>query len=89
MNRRSLRDRRVRRGVPERSLEPVTTIEAAHPRVEWMLDHGYGFEKIEDEIEALEGLDSEEQSALWVWAWTITDMGCADRRPRRGGPHDH
>ncbi len=40
-----------------------------------MLDHGYAFEKIEDEIEAIEHLDAEEQSALWVWAWTFDDMG--------------
>ncbi len=40
-----------------------------------MLDHGYGFGEIEDEIETIEGLDPEEQSALWVWAWTFEDMG--------------
>jgi hypothetical protein len=62
----------------------VTTIEDARPRVERMLDHGYGFEEIENEIEMIEGLDPEEQSALWIWAWTFEDMG----RQRVHGPPD-
>jgi hypothetical protein len=52
----------------------VTTIEEARPRIEWILDHGHGFGQIEDEIEAIEGLDLEEKSALWVWVWTFEDM---------------
>jgi hypothetical protein len=70
----------------------VTTIQEARPRVQRMLDHGYGFEKIEDEIEAIEGLDPEEQSALWVWAWTSDDMGRPHPWPptlgRRAHPSD-
>jgi hypothetical protein len=53
----------------------VTTIQEARPRVQRLLDRGYGFEQIEDEIEAIEGLDPEEKSALWVWAWTFESMG--------------
>jgi hypothetical protein len=74
----------------------VTTIQEARPRVQRMLDSGYGFEKIEDEIEAIEGLDPEEQSALWVWAWTFEDMGRSHppppslgRRARSSDPHGH
>ena len=40
-----------------------------------MLDHGYGLVKIDEEIEAIEGLDPEQKSALWAWAWTFDDMG--------------
>jgi hypothetical protein len=53
----------------------VTTIQEARPRVQRILDHGHSFEQIEDEIEAIEGLDPEEKSALWVWAWTFETMG--------------
>ncbi len=53
----------------------MTTIQEARPRVQRLLDHGRGFEQIEDEIEAIEGLDPEERSALWVWAWTFENMG--------------
>jgi hypothetical protein len=47
----------------------VTTIQEVRPRVQRMLVGGYGLEKIDEEIEAIEGLDPEEKSALWVWAW--------------------
>lgn len=53
----------------------MTTIQEARPRVRRILDHGHCFRQIEDEIEAIEGLDPEERSALWVWAWTFDDMG--------------
>lgn len=59
----------------ERSVGAVTTIQEARPRVQRMLDHGYGLEKIDEEIEAIEGLDPEQKSALWTWAWTFDDMG--------------
>lgn len=71
----------------KRSLAAVTTIEDVHPRVEWMLDHGYGFERIQGEIDGFEGLDPEEQSALWVWAWTANDMGGTDKVGTHGGPY--
>lgn len=72
----------------------MTTIQEARPRVQRMLDHGYGFEKIEEEIEAIDGLDPEEQSALWVWAWTFEDMGRSHpsslgRRARSPDPHGY
>jgi hypothetical protein len=50
-----------------------------------MLDHGYGLEKIDEEIEAIEGLDPEQKSALWAWAWTFDDMG--RQRSRRSSRH--
>jgi hypothetical protein len=53
----------------------VTTIQEARPRVQRMLDDGYGLKKIDEKIEAIEGLDPEEKSALWVWAWAFEDMG--------------
>ena len=53
----------------------MTTIQEVRPRVERMLDRGYGFERIREEIEAIDGLGPEEKSALWVWAWTLEDMG--------------
>jgi hypothetical protein len=40
-----------------------------------MLDEGYRLGKIDAKIEAIEGLDPEEKSALWVWAWTFEEMG--------------
>ena len=52
-----------------------------------MLDHGYGFERVQGEIDAFEGLDPEEQSALWAWAWTANDMGGTDKVGTRGGPY--
>ena len=64
----------------------MTTVEEARPRVQRMLECGYGFERIEEEIEAIEGLDAEARSAIWVWAWM-----CAIRdavSPRNGGPHE-
>lgn len=74
----------------------MTTIQEARPRVQRMLDHGYGFEKIEEEIEAIDGLDPEEQTALWVWAWTFEDMGRSHphpsslgRRARSPDPHGY
>jgi len=69
----------------ERSLAAVTTVKDAHPRVEWMLDHGYRLERIQGEIDGFDGLDPEEQSALWVWAWTATDMGASTRLRRMAG----
>ena len=53
----------------------VTTIEDARPRVQRMLERGYEFERIEEEIDAIEGLDLEARSAIWVWAWTCDDVG--------------
>jgi hypothetical protein len=50
-----------------------------------MLDEGYGLEKIDAKIEAIEGLDPEEKSALWVWAWTFEDMGRQQARPPDAG----
>ena len=55
--------------------DPVTTVEEARPRVQRMLERGYGFERIEEEIEAIEGLDVEARSAIWVWAWMCDELG--------------
>jgi hypothetical protein len=66
----------------------VTTIQEARPRVQRILDHGHDFEQIEGEIEAIEGLDPEEKSALWVWAWTFEDMGRQRYMTRRALAED-
>jgi hypothetical protein len=62
----------------------VTAIQQARPRIQRMLDEGYRLEEIDAKIEAIEGLDPEEKSALWVWAWTFEDMG---RQQARVPPH--
>jgi hypothetical protein len=62
----------------------VTTVQEARPRVQRLLDRGRGFGQIEDEIEAIEGLDPEEKSALWVWAWTSENMGHQRYLARQG-----
>jgi hypothetical protein len=65
----------------------VTTIQEARPGVQRMLDEGYAWEKIDAKIDAIEGLDPEEKSALWVWAWTLEDMGRQQARvPPDAGP---
>jgi hypothetical protein len=52
-----------------------------------MLDEGYAWEKIGAKIDAIEGLNPEEKSALWVWAWTLEDMGRQQARvPPDAGP---
>jgi hypothetical protein len=61
----------------------VTTFQAARPRVQRMLDDGYCLKKIDEKIEAIEGLNPEEKSALWVWAWAFEDMA----RQQAHGPH--
>lgn len=63
----------------------MTSIQEARPRVQRMLDEGYGLEKIDAKIEAIEGLDPEEKSALWVWAWTFEDMGRHQAHPPDAG----
>jgi hypothetical protein len=53
----------------------VTTVEEARPRVQRMLERGDEFERIEQEIEAIDGLDAEARSAIWVWAWICEELG--------------
>jgi len=59
----------------------VTTVEEARPRVQRMLECGYGFERIEEEIDAIEGLDVEARSAMWVWAWMCDELGRSTPTP--------
>ncbi len=53
----------------------MTTVEEARSRVQRLLERGYGFKRIEEEIEAIDGLDAERRSAIWIWAWTRDDLG--------------
>jgi hypothetical protein len=53
----------------------VTTIQEARPGVQRMLNEGYRLEEIDAKVKAIDGLDPEHKSALWVWAWTFEDMG--------------
>jgi hypothetical protein len=62
----------------------VTTIQEARPRVQRMLNEGYRLEEIDAKVKAIDGLDPERKSALWVWAWTFEDMG----RQQAVGPPD-
>jgi hypothetical protein len=53
----------------------AVTMQEARPRVQRMLERGYAFERIEREIEAIEDIDLEERSAIWVWAWMCDELG--------------
>jgi hypothetical protein len=68
---------------PKRAREMPDTTSAEYERqLQHLIGHGRPFAEIEERIDRIP-LSDEEKSALWLYAWSLTDTIVADRGARR------